>query len=164
MNNELYHYGVKGMKWGVRRDARILANHRYNTASNRLKYEYIRGNINTNQYVNAMDSAKKNKKQLMADVNTRFKNASSKEEQKSIHRDIFNATSKEVPNSTIKRGAAVANQIMGAVNVANIASATAAASLYNPAFAGAYLGAGTVAVAAEAGWRYLIRYGLDEYS
>ena len=24
MNNELYHYGVKGMKWGVRRNDRLL--------------------------------------------------------------------------------------------------------------------------------------------
>lgn len=164
MTDELYHYGVKGMKWGVRRDARILANHRYNDASNRLKSEYVRGNINTSQYINAMESVKKHKKQLIADVNTKFKNASSKEERKALQKSVAKATSSEVPNATIKRGAAVVNQIIGASNIAGVASVAATSALYNPAFAGAYLSAGAVAVAAEAGWRYLIRYGLDEYS
>ena len=164
MDNELYHYGVKGMKWGVRRDARILANHRYNVTSNRLKTDYVLGRINTEQYVTSMDYAKKNKKRLMTDANERFKNATNNDERKAIKNDISKMTTSEVPHATLKRGAAVANQILGAVSVANIAGAAAGTALYNPAFAGAYLSAGAVAVAAEAGWRYLIRSGLDEYS
>ena len=50
MNNELYHYGVPGMKWGVRRDTRIIANHRRNVEVGKLKERYRAGKITKQQY------------------------------------------------------------------------------------------------------------------
>lgn len=45
MENEvtIYHYGVKGMKWGVRRDFRVLANNRRNKAIKEAKRDYNLG-------------------------------------------------------------------------------------------------------------------------
>lgn len=162
--NELYHYGVKGMKWGVRRDTRILTNHRYNSTVRRLENEYAFGRIDSKQYHQGLKDAKTVKKQSIDAVKNSFKNATSDKERDQLRKNIANATLYEVPNATIKRGAAAANQLLGAMNVASVASTAANAALINPAFAGAYLGAGAVAIAAESGWRYATQRYLDKKS
>lgn len=160
-NNELYHYGVKGMKWGVRRDARILANHRHNVAVTRLENEYMSGKIGSKQYRQGLANAKAAKKQTLSSMKDAYKNAKSDEERASIGKSITEMTTKEIPNSKIKRGAAVANQLLGTANIASVAGTAVNAALINPAFAGAYIGASTVAIAAETGWRYVTRRYLD---
>lgn len=162
--NELYHYGVKGMKWGVRRDTRILANHRHNTAVRRLEAEYAFGKIGTEQYRRGLKDAKSIKKQTMSDAKKRFDNASDDMERVKMANDISKMTINEVPNANIKRGAAAVNQALGIVNIASVASTAANAAIVNPAFASAYLGAGAVAVAAEVGWRYMTQRYLDKKS
>lgn len=163
-NSELCHYGVKGMKWGVRRDTRILANHRYNKTVRRLENEYAFGMIGSNQYYKGLKDARTVKKETIASVKKRFEEAGSDAERTKMAKDISKMTASEVPNAKIKRGAAMVNQALGVVNVAGVLGTAANAALINPAFAGAYLSAGVVGIAAEAGWRYMTQRYLDEKS
>ena len=43
MNNELYHYGVKGMKWGQRRAQKKAAKSKYKSAKS-IAYEKYKKN------------------------------------------------------------------------------------------------------------------------
>lgn len=163
-NNELYHYGVPGMKWGVRRDARIIANHRRNAEVDRQKNKYKSGDITKEQYKAAKRKAELGKKKYLTDVENQFRNAKSQNERERLGESISNTAVKEVPNIKVKRGLAVANQLMGAYGVGNAAYTAAGMAAFNPAFAAAYLGAGAVAAAAEVGARYINRAFLDRMS
>lgn len=161
---ELYHYGVPGMKWGVRRDARILANHRHNTEAARLKTLYDRGLIDSRTYVKETHKNDLRKKKTMADVEAKIRNAKSDAERKKIGDDISKMAVSEVPHIKVKRGLAVTNQLLGIASIGTTAYTSAALAAINPAFAAAYLGAGAVATAAEAGLRYVGRRILDSNS
>lgn len=162
MNKEIYHYGVPGMKWGVRRDTRILANHRRNVEVRQLKDKYRSGDMSKEQYSSAVKGANAKKKKYMSDIENQFRNAKNDAERDKLGENISKKTVKEVPNVTIKRGIAVANQLIGAYNISGTAITTAGLAIANPAFAAAYLGAGAVSVAAEAGYRYVTRKVLDK--
>lgn len=164
MNNELYHYGVPGMKWGVRRDTRILANHRRNTEATLLKEQYRSGKITKQQYKDSIRKVNLRKKQYMSDVENKFRNAKSNIERDKLGEDISNTAVKEVPNITIKRGLAVANQLFGTASIGSTAYTTLGLAAINPAFATAYVGAGVVTAAAETGFRYVTRSLLDKNS
>lgn len=163
-NEELYHYGVPGMKWGVRRDVRILANHRRNIEVSTQKNKYKAGKITRNQYINAKRNADATKKQYLKDIETRFRNATSKQELKKLGENISNTAVKEVPGITVKRGFAVVNQLIGSYSIGTTAYTSVGMAVINPAFAAAYLGAGAVATAAEVGFRYMTRSALDKTS
>lgn len=161
---ELYHYGVPGMKWGVRRDARILANHRRNVEVSLQKNKYKSGKITKEQYVAAKKKANYGKKKYLTDIENKFRNAKSQSEWDKLGDNISKTAVKEVPNIKVKRGVAVVNQLFGAYNIGSTAYAAVGAAMINPAFAAAYLGAGAVATAAEVGSRYISRVILDKYS
>lgn len=164
MNDEIYHYGVPGMKWGVRRDTRILANHRRNVAIDQLKDQYRSRNITRQQYRDSIRNVNLRKKQYMTDVENKFRNAKNNTERTKLSKDISITAIKEVPNITIKRGLAVVNQIFGAANIGTTAYTTIGLATLNPTFAAAYIGAGVVSTAAEAGFRYVTRSILDKSS
>lgn len=164
MNDELYHYGVPGMKWGVRRDARILANHRRNVEANQLKEQYRSGNITKQQYKDSIRKVNLRKKNYISNVENKFKNAKSDSERTKLGKNITDTAVKEVPNITIKRGLAVANQLFGTASIGSTAYTTLGLAAVNPAFATAYVGAGIVAAAAETGFRYITRSMLDKSS
>lgn len=163
-NYELYHYGVPGMKWGVRRDTRILANHRRNVEANRLKDQYKSGKISKDQYKDSIRKVNLRKKKYMTDVENKFRNAKSESERTKLGDDISNTAVKEVPNIKVKRGLAVVNQLFGAASIGSTAYTTAGLAIINPAFAAAYVGAGVVTAAAETGFRYVTRSILDKNS
>lgn len=164
MNNEIYHYGVPGMKWGVRRDTRILANHRRNVSADQLKEQYRSGKITKQQYKDSIHKVNLRKKQYMRDVENKFRNAKSDNERTRLGEDISNTAVKEVPNITVKRGLAVANQLFGTASIGSTAYTTLGLAVINPAFATAYIGAGVVTAAAETGFRYVTRSLLDKSS
>lgn len=161
---ELYHYGVPGMRWGVRRDTRILANHRRNVEVRKHKDRYKAGKITKTQYVAAKRKANLGKKKYLEDVEMQFRRAKSEYEREKLGESISNTAVKEVPNIKVKRGLAVANQLLGAYNVAGTAYTAAGMAVLNPAFAAVYVGAGAVAAAAEIGGRYVNRVLLDKVS
>ena len=161
---ELYHYGVPGMKWGVRRDARILANHYRNVEVEKQKKRYKYGEITKEQYAAAKRKADLGKKKYLSDVENSFHNAKSRSEREKLGENISNTAVKEVPNIKIKRGLAVANHLLGGYNAAGYATTAAGMVMMNPAFAAAYIGAGAVSIAAEAGLRYVTRTILDKSS
>lgn len=163
-NNELYHYGVKGMKWGVRRDARILANHRYNKAVKRLQTERAYGVISEKQYIDGLNTADKRKKKDLADFENQFRTAKTDVDRKRLGDNISKMAVDEVSDIKIQRGLAVANQLIGTANIASIGYTTAAMTAINPAFATAYIGAGAVTAAAEAGYRWVGRIMLDNWA
>lgn len=164
VNDEIYHYGVPGMKWGVRRDVRILANHRRNVAANQLKERYRFGNITKQQYKDSIRNVNLHKKKYLSDVENKFRNAKTNSERSKLSKDITIAAIKEVPNITVKRGFAVVNQLFGTASIGGTAYTTAGLVALNPTFAAAYIGAGVVSTAAEVGFRYVTRSVLDKSS
>ena len=59
-NNELYHYGVKGMKWGVRHDKRNVGKRRIKSTSFDKMFEYTEKNV-MKQLTNSYTAFKKQK-------------------------------------------------------------------------------------------------------
>lgn len=161
---ELIHYGVPGMKWGVRRDVRILANHRRNVEVSLQKNKYKSGKITKEQYAAAKKKANAGKKKYMTDIENKFRKAKSQQEWDKLGDDISKTAVKEVPNIKLKRGMAVVNQLVGTYNVGSTAYAAVGMAAINPAFAAAYIGAGVVGAAAEVGARYVGRVILDKHS
>lgn len=163
-SGELYHHGVKGMKWGVRRDVRLLANSRRNKRVRAARDAYKAGKISKDARKQEIKSAQLDKKKMLDKTKEQFANAKSDKERNALRADITNKTLKEVPNAGKKRGAAVVNALFGATNSAAIGLATYGLVAINPAFAAATIGAGAVGIAAEAGYRYAIQLGLDKLS
>jgi len=164
VNAELYHYGVPGMIWGVRRDTRILANHRRNVAADQLTEQYRSGKITKQQYKDSIRKVNLRKKKYMSDVDDQFRNAKSNSERDKLGKSISDTAVKEVPNITIKRGLAVTNQLFGAASIGSNAYTALTLAAFNPAFATAYIGAGAVTTLAESGFRYMTRSVLDKNS
>lgn len=160
----LIHYGVPGMRWGVRRDARIIANHRRNVEVSLQKNKYKTGKITKEQYIAARKKATAEKKKYMSDVENKYRNAKSEKEIAKLDNDITKTAIKEVPNLTVKRGLAVVNQMLAIYDTTTVAATTGMLAVANPAFAAAYVGAGAVTIAAEAGYRYVTRSLLDKTS
>lgn len=160
-DGELYHYGVPGMKWGVRRDAQMLASSRRDKQVREAKNAYKAGKITKDARNEAIRSANLGKKKMLEKTKAQFANAKTDAERRRIENDIRNKATKEVSNVGLKRGAHVVNSIFGAANIASVGVSTAALAAVNPAFAGAAIASAAVGIAAEAGYRYLISKGID---
>jgi hypothetical protein len=163
-DGELYHYGVPGMKWGVRMDARILANNRRNRRIREAKVAYKAGKMTKEARDAEIQSAKHDKKKMLNETKERFVKAKTDIERQRLASDIRNKTTKEVPNVTLKRGVHVVNALFGGVNAVSTGVSAAAMVMINPAFAGAAIASAAVGIAAEAGKRYAIQLGLDKVS
>ena len=159
--DELYHYGVKGMKWGVRRDAQLLANHRRNVDVRQARLNYRTGKITKEQKSEAIRRANAKKKKFLTDTKNEYESATSLSKKSQMEQDIVRKTAKEVPRASIKKGASLANRLISAWQIGQgLGTAAALASVPGGAVLGAAVLAGTAAGAAGRAW--LIDKGIDK--
>lgn len=170
-NEELYHYGVKGMKWGVRRNTRVLANHRRNVKVRKIKNDYEVGKISKEKKKKLILEANLSKKKYIQDTNERLKNISSETEMRKYKAEVTRQTINEVPHQRLKKGITTANKVLGGMHVANsiatgVVGAVGAMSVpvAGPALAGVYIGSGVAAAAVETGIHALAQMGIDKLS
>lgn len=161
-NGELYHYGIPGMKWGVYRNIRVLANNRRNKKVAELRSQRNLKKIDKAQFKKGVKEANASKKQEMKNLKSQVKNTKTKEEFKSVKTDIKNQTIKEVPSSTFKKGLRTVNNVLHNVAIAD-AAITAVGSLATP-LGPAIAGVSAASIAIAKGEQYLINYGLDKLS
>lgn len=166
---ELYHYGVKGMKWGIRRDIRILANHRANDAKKRIRRDYDLGKIDSDTKKKHIQEIKKTKKQFMSDAERRYEKTKTDAGRDKLDKEYRKMAVTEVPHVNIKRGMATVNQIISAAGVAVAAGtggvyAGLTAASYGAVSGAIVLAAGAVDTAATAGLAWVRRKILDTTS
>lgn len=156
-NDELMHYGVLGMKWGVRRNVRLLANRRRNASVQKIKADYKTGKITREQKKARIQKANTAKSSYITDTKAKFKAIDNKQDYKKAKNTIAMQTINEVSYPTIKKGVTTVNKLIGGSHVLGTAvSGVATASVLGPVG----LAAGAVGVAAEVGVHYLIQKGI----
>lgn len=142
-SEELYHYGVKGMKWGVRRDVELLANRRRNTAVRQARKDYRSGNITATEKKMAIKSAKADRKNFLKDTKKEYESLKTKSEKENASKNISKQAMKEVPNRTLKKGMRLANDILTGVRLGSLGYGTAKSLAILPAItAGTAISAG----------------------
>ncbi len=106
------HYGVLGMKWGIRRDRQLMAERRYNKAKDKLKNEYETGKMSKEDY----KAKRKTKKKEMFEAikagkkeSNSFKNKADLEARfKKIRKQAIN----EIPKYRLQAGMYTASRVL----------------------------------------------------
>lgn len=163
-DGELYHYGVKGMKWGVRRDYRVLANHRRNQAVRDAKKDYREGKISKSDRKEAIKKAKNYTKDFKKETKAQFKNAKTREEKRELNKQIKNQAKAEVGARGLKKGATTLNKATTVAMVSGTTVALGAAFIASPAVGPLILGAYGANVAANLGRQWLTQKFIDRVS
>lgn len=101
--DELMHYGVKGMRWGVRRDVELLANRRRNQAISKAKKDYRSGTISKETKKATIKKAKTDRKDYLKKTKTDYESLKSKTDKKEFRQNITNKARKEVPHRRTKK-------------------------------------------------------------
>lgn len=161
-DNYLQHYGVKGMKWGIRRDARLLANNRRNIKVKKIKDKYDVGEISSERKKIDIKKANVDKKIYLKNTKETLKSMSNKNEVSDYKYNIAKQAISEVPNRRLKSGAHAVNKILAGINIGSEAIATGTAISMVPGAAPLYLGSLALSGAVIAGRTYLIDKGIDK--
>lgn len=162
--DELAHYGVLGMKWGVRRNIRVLANNRRNRKVRDIKYDYKAKKITKKEKKKLIKEANSYKKSEIKSMRSEVNKAKNKQEFKAVKSRIKDQTLKEVPYSTLKKGATTVNNLLYASNTAGYIGGAAAIALMSPAMVGTAAAIGISGAVVESGRRYVAQHLIDKYS
>lgn len=162
-NDTIYHYGVKGMKWGVRRDARVLAAHRTNEAVRQAKNDYREGKISKSERKTTIKKAKNYKKDYKKELKSQFKNADRKE-RKQLNKDITNQAKKEVGARRLKKAATSFNRATTVATLSGSAVALGAGFVAAPALAPLLAGSAAAATAGALGKQWIAQKLIDKVS
>lgn len=167
--NELYHYGVKGMKWGIRRDARVLANNRRNKKVRNIKKQYELGKISKEKKRSMIRTENAKKNQYLNKVKNDLKKTNDEAKIRSYKTNLSKQTIKEVPNRRLKKGVMTAKNIVTGLKIGGIVSGGAsgvaiASSIANPALGAAFIGTATVNTLITSGGSYVMGKLLDKLS
>lgn len=157
-SDELMHYGVLGMKWGVRHDTRLLANKRRNSTVRKIKDDYETGKITREQKRESIKSENRAKREYMKKMRSSIKEADTKEKLEKIQTNLAKQSISEVPNRRLKRGARVANNVLASIGLVGVATRLPVYAAFGPVgLAGAGLD-----TAITVGKKYLIDLGIDK--
>lgn len=159
---ELQHYGVPGMRWGVRKDIQLIANRRRNSSVREAKARYKTGQISKETRDARIKQANAKKKTDMDSMTKKVaKSMKDYDSMVKAERDIAKTAAKEVPNHKVKKGAAFALDVVSGYRIGGMAVTTAIGiGTANPIVTLA----GAAGLAAEAGARYVAGIGLDKLS
>lgn len=163
-NGELLHYGVPGMKWGVRRNARVLANNRRNRKVRDAKVKYKTGQINATEKKTAIKTANREKKEELASMKKQIRKTKNGKEFNELKKSIAKQTIEEVPHATLKKGATTVNTIFHTYNGVTVAATGATLALLSPGAAPAVGAATTIGLLMNKGEQALIQMGIDKLS
>lgn len=124
-NEDVVHYGVLGMKWGIRRNTRLLASHRRNKKVRKAKMDYFDEKIDNDTKKERIRQANTERKQTLRSTKEQVKNSSAKQIKETSEK-LSKQVVDEVPNYKIKRGAAYVNEFMSKYQGAEYGVITAA--------------------------------------
>lgn len=153
--DELYHYGVRGMKWGVRKSVKQLANHNRNAAVKSAKQDYRKGNITKAQKKAAIKEANVNKKNYLKDTKKNFESLPDRKAKREASKSITKERVSQVPHSRLKRGARLAKNILTGSAVAGSAAGAIIGTAAVPALGPLLLASNAVAGSAALGASWL---------
>lgn len=170
-NIELYHHGVKGMKWGVRRQAKnylvrtkrdlhMLNDREYNQKVRSLKDQRDLGSIDQKQYKSAKKDAKLKRKETTKSIKSMKVDKSLADTKKRFDETRKRAI-KEIPHYRLKRGARTVSTLITAIAAGSIVGSAAAVgygaalvgSAYGASMGAAYATGGALSIGATAGLR-----------
>ena len=161
-DDELMHYGVLGMKWGVRRNVNVLSNHRRNQAVKRIKNSYEMGKISKDEKRIQIKNENEKKKEYLRKSKTKLKNMKTEQEVMKYKNSIAKQTINEVPHSRLKKGAITVNKILGGLHVGSNAALGVATAATIPGSAPLAFGVYATSALVEAGAHALVQMGINK--
>lgn len=166
MENEatIYHYGVKGMKWGVRRDFRVLANNRRNKAIQEAKRDYKQGKTTKAERKAAIKKAKNYTKTFKKETREQYKNAKTRKERKELSKQIVKQAKEEVGLRGVKKTATTLNKAATVSMISGTTVALGAAFVASPGLAPLIGGAYGANIAANLGRQWITQHIIDRVS